>query len=43
VATAFAMQFGSDSDFTTSVTLVSTVLSTVTLTLILLLLGGPTV
>ncbi len=43
VATAFALQFGSDSEFTTSVTLVSTVLSIATLTVILLLLGGPTV
>lgn len=43
VATAFALQFGSDSEFTTSVTLVSTGLSIVTLTAILVLLGGPTV
>lgn len=40
VATAFALQFGSDAEFTTSVTLVSTLLSVVTLTLLLLMLGG---
>lgn len=39
VATAFAMQFGSDAEFTSAVTLVTTAASVVTLSVLLLLLG----
>lgn len=40
VASAFALQFGSDAEFTASVTLVSTVASIITLSILLLMLGG---
>lgn len=43
VATAFALQFGSDSQFTSAVTLLSTLTSIITLTAVLVMLGGPTV
>lgn len=40
VASAFALQFGSDAEFTASVTLVSTVASIITLSILLVMLGG---
>ena len=43
VASAFALEFGSDAEFTSATTLVTTLASIVTLTLLLTALGGPTV
>jgi predicted permease len=43
VASAFALEFGSDAEFTSATTLVTTLMSIVTLTVILTALGGPTV